>query len=168
MRFAADKYLNFFSNDETVAGVTTIQEYDYDTGITPRGGWLWEIHTIEVMMQPDPAAATAGVIEFQAVALSMLSGEATQPTIGDFGCLYRRQLYHVGNSTSNAQYWCEPQDRILKFARPFLYAKNKIYAYYQQSGTATGDFRFRIGYTTKKVTGQMMIEVMEQHLSSAT
>ena len=164
-----DKYMNFFSNVEACTNVITLQEFSYDTGISARGGWIWEIHTIEVMMQPDPAVVASGVVGYQSISISMLGGETVQPNISDFGCLYRRQLYRIGNGTTAVQYWPEPTERIMPFVKPFLYAKPKLYVYYQQS-SATGALavRTRIGFTTRRVSGNLMVEVMEQHLSSAT
>lgn len=163
-----DKYLNFFTWDETSAATTSLQTFEFDTGMTPRGGFIWEIHFVEMLFVSEWAAVAAAAVKTQVCCLSFIGGQATMPTIGDYGSIWLRAVHTVGNGTYNQPHWFEPNSAVMYFPRPFLYAKNKLYLYYQTSVSSASQMtRGRIGYTTKKISGSLLWEAVEQFLSEA-
>lgn len=160
-----DKYLQFFQFSETSSTSTSLQTFDYDTGMNARGGWIWEIHMVEIWVNPDPGVIASAAVGSQHVALSLLNSLTVLPTVGDYGCVYRRSQYRIGNGTSNLQYFSLPEEVAMYFPKPMLYAKPAIYLYYSQgTGTAIGIYG-RIGYLTKAVSGQLLWETVEQYMS---
>lgn len=161
----SDRYLQFFQMKETTAASTALQTFAYDTGMSARGGWIWEVHCIEFDVNVEPAVVASGVISTQSCAVSMLSAQTVLPNVGDYGCLYWARIFRIGNGTQNLHYWRYPAEVQHIFTKPFLYAKPQIYLYYiQSSATATG-IGGRVGYLTRKVSGQLLWETVEQFMS---
>ena len=163
-----DKYLNFYTGHETSAAVSTLQTFEYDTGMTPRGGYIWEIHQVELYFSSEPSAVAAGALKTQAAALSFIGSQTVIPRIDTYGTVWRRTVLTSGNGTYNQPSFFEPPDGIYQFVRPMLYAKNKLYLYFQGSvATTSNGVDFRIGYTTKKISGPLLWEAVEQFMSEA-
>jgi len=164
----ADKYLNFFTFGEVSAATTSLQTFDYETGMSPRGGYIWEIHYLEIFFTILPTAVAAGVQYWQAGCISFVGGQATFPAVSSYGNVWIRRVSQYGNGTYNQPPWFEPMESSMFFPRPFLYAKNKLYLYYQTSASsASQGVDGRIGYTTHKISGPLLWEAVEQFLSES-
>jgi len=164
----ADKYLNFFTFGETSAATTALQTFDYDTGMSPRGGYIWEIHYVEITFGILPTAVAAGVLYYQTGGVNFVGGQATFPAVSGYGNVWIRRVFMVGNGTYNQPAWYEPSESAFFFPKPFLYAKNKLYLYYQTSASSAAQgIDGRIGYTTHKISGPLLWEAVEQFLSES-
>lgn len=161
-----DKYLNYFSQGESSAASTSLQTFEYDTGMSPRGGYIWEVHFIELTFSLVGTVASAAGLNSIQVTVSFVGGQSSHPHIDTYGTLWERIVMWVGNGTYNQPYWYEPADSTFHFSKPMLYCKNKMYAYLTTSiSSASQGFRFRIGYTTRKISGPLLWEAVEQFLS---
>lgn len=160
----SDKYLNFFTAAEVLASSTALQQWSYDTGISPRGGWIWEVYTIEMEMNPMGNVVAAAGLEAQEMAIGFVS-ETTMPSFATYGTLWSRTVRRIGQGTYNLQYWYEGNDRHMQFPRPLLYAKNIIYVHAKLGVAGTPGTALRIGYLTKATTGPLAWEVVEQYMA---
>jgi hypothetical protein len=161
----SDKYLQFFANTEATAAATTLQIFDYDTGMSPRGGWLWEIYQVEILPGAFTAVPAAAAIYQHACAVSMVGGLTVIPNLADYGTLFRRQHLCTGTGTNYIQHQWSPVEERMVFPKPFIYAKSKIYLYVQHSNAVANTVTFRIGYITRKVSGALLWEAVEQFMT---
>lgn len=161
----SDKYLQQFQFDESSASSTALQSWEYDTGMSARGGWIWEVYFVETFMEFNGSVIASGATGAQHIALSMMAGLAALPEIGAYGTLYRRTQYRIGNGTSNLCVWSWPSEIVMNFNKPILYAKPKIYLYYVGSVAGVQVINGRIGYLTKAVSGSLLWETVEQYMS---
>lgn len=160
----SDRYINLFCQSESTTG-TSLLSYEYETGMSPRGGYIWEIHSVEITFNSNATTPAANSIHYWQLCLSFVGNESAMPVLTDYGVIWKRIMCNIGNGTSASQTYFEPATSVMFFPRPFLYCKNKLYAYFQTSLNAAAGFQFRLGYTTKKISGSLLWEAVEQFLS---
>lgn len=156
----SDEYAQFKDLVVTLDGSnsTTLVEVQHDTNLSVRGGFIWEMHALEYIIE----GISLGAVMRTQWALSTQKGKAAIPELGDTG-LYARGEYVQIMTTSGAIASIWPQWFVWAPAIPCASPNLSMYAKTSVDAAAVRGtkIRARLHYTTKKTDANVYTELAE-------